>query len=63
MNPAPESFRGFFLKIFSKTPNNEVNPQSWTNFGGFNMKLTFEDKKEIYNLYCQGYGYKLIALQ
>ena len=25
------------------------------------MKLTFEDKKEIYNLYCQGYGYKLIA--
>ena len=25
------------------------------------MKLKFEDKKEIYNLYCQGYGYKRIA--
>ena len=25
------------------------------------MKLKFEDKKEIYDLYCQGYGYKRIA--
>jgi len=25
------------------------------------MKLKYEDKKEIYDLYCQGYGYKRIA--
>ena len=38
-----------------------MNPQSWTDFGGLFMKLSFEDKKSIYNLHLQGYGYHTIA--
>ena len=67
LRPYLQMWLGQVIKIINKKSRNELHPKSQTeksNFWGvFIMKLTYEDKVQIYELRKQGESFKRLSNQ